>query len=523
MRLWQMKQNDPQSFLTHLWTFREQLSLGTLDHIRRLRDGFFKSELPGSEYSAFLEDWRALYLQSPTAGTMLQNLWSCTRKSAQDITYKKPIGFLVRTILPSKKDFPDFEFLAFYKQNEEPEFYSRQAQEQIRLFGSEWRVGDSASRFFQRQLFPCFYDAHLQPQESTPRLLRNIKYFLFVPIFIDRKEKSFQWLGVLQIRLKPKQQRGRGEAATSLGSPYLTANARLRENVLHLGTHVQILANDLIFAHVQESFDRSFPKQRVETLDQRWCEQITRIRRSDVACSDTWRQLEQLSIAEYQRVCLRVDAGREQAREFISHEKAQERLLELRDGKLLPMMRALEKRDIQSAAIVAQDVYDEILAVSKRLSDLGKGGTQWIRDNTVDVEDKIKETIDDLKLLIETVGTTVSLTVKPKGLQVKVDESKFEAILRIPLKNALTAIRERFKAQRRGVLQIRCDGRRDVLCIQIDDNGKGLSRKQIYDLRKNPPGIGLNLLYEYVTAAGGGIHWAPKRTGGIKLTITIPM
>src|ERR1039457_5171431 len=105
-----MKQNDPQSFLTHLWTFREQLSLGTLDHIRRLRDGFFKSELPGSEYSAFLEDWRALCLQSPTAGTMLQNLWSCTRKSAQDIRSEEhtselqsPCNLVCRLLLEKKK------------------------------------------------------------------------------------------------------------------------------------------------------------------------------------------------------------------------------------------------------------------------------------------------------------------------------------------------------------------------------------------------------------------------------------
>lgn len=235
-----------KTFIDGLSSLRGYLSLGTQDHLERLSTKFFD---PKYSASGFLEDWRALYLQSPTTGTMLQDLWEYT----QDPNHSKPSGFIVRPVLPTNEDFPPFEFLAFFQEPREAEFQNRQRQKQIHLLSDDNDPPSGASDFFQKELYPHFYDANLPPGKSTPRLLEKIKYFLFLPLYISYEESSRQWLGVLQIRFGPNTAK---EQLESLESSNLRSDDGLRKAITQLGRIVQLLTNDLIVAHIQEACDR---------------------------------------------------------------------------------------------------------------------------------------------------------------------------------------------------------------------------------------------------------------------------
>jgi|GEM_PF-4098943 len=642
-----------KSFIEQVSALKGEFPIGS--HIANLNQHFFNGE---SLSDNSVEDWRALYLQTPTKGTILQHLWDAPKRSDC-----RAAGFLVSPEFNNKQrdanlktDFGPFHFqtilprthedgkerrrhLIALDQEEEWSYISR--QEEIRILSNEpqWdsqTSQDLGSKFFQKNLYKWFYSEDQQDVDQssksgpTTKLIQklNIKYFLFIPIYLGRNTQSQQWLGMLQIRFMRRTEEGSAVPPGAL--------KKFRERVIHLGEIAQILANDLIVAHVQESFNRPFPgltgQRKLRELYKEGCRTIINIEKKSVHCRTTWSQLEQLSEAEYQRMRMKVaigrnlarnfikedhllnklndlrsiwrekvklalqnqdlilarnsnlaacgevkallqslskmklvwsamhtstatgqgpdgvmkianndvlcadtrlqlsqlyasesqkeherlETGREQARHFFGHENLLEDLDDLRDSleKLGRILAEGKSNSPQSAMESVEGMMDSIIST---VCDLG--GEVWTPKGNVDVEEAIQSRLDKVKHLIETLSLTAKVSVKPKGLKAKLDQSKFNAMLYNPIRNSLNAIGERYKRKPGGCLNIQARLSQNILSVAIRDNGKKLTKHQILDLWNDPPGIGLYLAKEYAESSGGEITLLPTNLQGFKTTV----
>ena len=319
LKIWRTQEPDKAmaiTFLNHLSEIKGRLSLGTQEHIERLETKFFEPATHAQDV-AFLEDWRALYLQTPTSGTILHHLWKYTQ--SLHLNGEKPSAFLVR-LRTGGADFPPFDFLPLWPRHSNSvaeswqtplhDWQSVKEQAQIRILGDDGDFAGSASEFFQKQLFPCFYLADLGPRASTPGIVKKlaIKYFLFLPVYMDRENESRQWLGVLQVRFK---HRGREHL-----DKRVKASTILRKRLVPLGRIVQMLANDLIVSHVQEAFDRPLSSLNLTAQTKNHALRLRDMlgidERLDVSMRPRRAQLERMAVAA------RLDLT-ERAREFNLH------------------------------------------------------------------------------------------------------------------------------------------------------------------------------------------------------------
>lgn len=376
-----------KSFMGRVSELKTEFPIGT--NIANLNSKFFNGSTALTEDA--IEDWRALYLQTPTRGTILQHLWEAPKRSDC-----RTAGFLVAPEARNNRptDFPPFHFQSILPKSKDQAKESRRQlrplgqeeeweyiahQEEIRILSQqpEWNhrsSQDAGSQFFQEHLYKWFYSEDERgtdpfiKSEPTTKFIRklNIKYFVFVPIYLGRSIESRQWLGVLQIRFLHKK--------SGASAPPLKPLNRFREQIIHLSEIVQILANDLMVAHVQESFNRPFPgvegQRKLRQMHLDGCQNILNVDSKSVACRSTWRQLEQLSEAEYQRLRMKVAIGRDLAREFIKNRLLLEELVEFRERTLGSLNEAFTSRNATLAAVTAMSAADYVKFLLRLLSEL---------------------------------------------------------------------------------------------------------------------------------------------------------
>jgi hypothetical protein len=250
-----IERHKAEAFLKYLSAEEvlESFPEGTWNHITRLTNGFFK---PEEHPTQFVEDWRAVYLQTPTTGSILSHLWEAVRTEKN----KKVSAFIVQP-LPrlNSADFPPFNYWVVFDDNYISQMKFQDPQAPIRLPASQ-DTALLAAEFFQVQLYQYFFRPSLL-ESGTSRVIdaRGIEFFIFVPICLGYDEQCREWAGVLQIDLIiPKPCKCRHSENNKYCLDPALLDEKVKASLLRLSRVAQSLASDLLLAQVQELFDRTF-------------------------------------------------------------------------------------------------------------------------------------------------------------------------------------------------------------------------------------------------------------------------
>ena len=337
-----MSMRGAQAFLTYLSDpeIAKHFAQGTRAHIARLRGSFSGNTRP----EQYLEDWRAVYLQTPTTGSILSHLWtdSASRRGQQ-------ILFVVRPILSADApDFPPFEYWRVMDGSIQPSTLARDAtlnstsgdlvtlQEPLGLLPTSLspEVSRAATEFFQKELYTFFYSPRLELSsfaidtiQPTHALIERegIKLFLFVPIYIaydaarpsmpSRVDSRRDWSGMLQVRLRIRSL-NRSEVSYSLDQSRLAEATPLLRRI---GKTAQSLSCALWLAYAQESYDREFDSiDELRDVEERCMSAVF----SDLNLlpSETIERLRRPFHSEASRVSLRVALGQRDQRDSLAHQ-----------------------------------------------------------------------------------------------------------------------------------------------------------------------------------------------------------
>lgn len=311
--------NDAKDFIYYLsqGEIYKHFSEGTQHHISRLCDAFFS---PNSNVRDFLEDWRAVYLQLPTCGAILDHLWENVRQRAQ-----RTPAFIVTPRSSTQQgdgEFPPFDF-SFILDVESGSDGAIHIEKQKGIKLPQWNanpsLGTSAARFFQSELFVYFFDPEFR-DGSTVDLHheRNLEFFLYFPIHLRRKNKYWEWSGLLQFEFNRTGKDG------DTGALMMGNDEKVRRSLVRIGRIVQILSNDILLAHVQELFDRKFTDD--DNFQMFKADGLSIILGSNdsegetTAHAETYTQLEQLFDFEIERARVKIDFGQQKQRANFAHQ-----------------------------------------------------------------------------------------------------------------------------------------------------------------------------------------------------------
>jgi signal transduction histidine kinase/16S rRNA G966 N2-methylase RsmD len=210
---------------------------------------------------------------------------------------------------------------------------------------------------------------------------------------------------------------------------------------------------------------------------------------------------------------------REELLKFFSHEDVISELLQLRDGHLHELRRALVSSEIPIAINQADAAYELSCSVVKRFSDLrylGGEKTTWTPDEDANIELIVQDTIRQLRVL--STGIRFDVTVNPAGLIARVEGSKFRQVLKNLIHNSLKAL----QGKRDGSVSISASVIEQALQMRIKDNGGGVPAEVLAKL-PSASGHGLKIVYQYIKhEAGGSVTVTSKPGEGSEFIVTIP-
>lgn len=124
------------------------------------------------------------------------------------------------------------------------------------------------------------------------------------------------------------------------------------------------------------------------------------------------------------------------------------------------------------------------------------------------------------------LGMAVTISVRPQDLSAKVDPYLIEQALINLVRNAVEASAEVATP----AVDLRAYSADEVVCIEVMDNGKGLSEEvrerlfvPFFTTRPNGSGIGLSLTRQIVIAHGGQIEVLSDKSPGATFKLSLPL
>ncbi len=233
---------DAKEFIKFLLN-KNYVTFTTKKHLDNIANDFFNHE---SNIENYIEDWRAVYLQAPMKGTILDHIWNFNLRIKCNAFIVKP--------LTSEIDNHDFKFPAFdfYPLTQDWKYLEQshvEHQAEIELLGTK-TPKSSPNKFFQSQLYPAFYFSNAKGGTTSLHKDRETAFFIFIPIKI--KERS-EWLGVLQLEFFGV-------------NPNFGSINNTSKSIIKLSKIIDLLFSDLLFAQTQEEYDKYF--ESIKKLDE---------------------------------------------------------------------------------------------------------------------------------------------------------------------------------------------------------------------------------------------------------------